>query len=212
MGSLVKLALDLGDGRSMVHKFNRQIDQPAGLLITLPGDHYGIDGPLLYYPREMMWSKGWDTLGLTYGYQSAGETFTGDKFPQAHQESRAAINLVLEQRDYPVVALVGKSLGAGIVAQLCMQESSLASARAGYITPPLGTPVFDQITGHSSFIAIGTMDRFYSDEAIEKMSRGNLVSVMVIEGADHSMNVAGDLSASLDAVRQVITELVEFLE
>jgi hypothetical protein len=34
----------------------------------------------------------------------------------------------------------------------------------------------------------------------------------MIQGADHSMNVPGDLEASLEAVKRVVGEIVEFMK
>lgn len=215
MGSLVKLALDLGDGRSMVHKYYRHLDQPDGLLVTLPGNHYGMDGPLLYYTSEMMWSKGWDTLALMYGYQTAGETFTLDKIPLACEQIRAAIGFVLEQRAYLDLVLVGKSLGAAIVAQLCIQDGPLSGARAAFLTPPLGMPEMAQFLendGPPCYLAIGTNDRFYSEDSIENLGGGRAIHKLVINGADHSMDFEEDLPASLDAVQKVVSDLVAFIE
>jgi hypothetical protein len=214
MASLVRLPLIASDGNPLVHKFYRQETEPSGLLVTLPGNHYGVDGPLLYYPSELLNEAGWDTLALTYGYQSAGMEFHHEAAPEVVQECYAAIQLVLSERDYPRIGLVGKSLGAFVIVQLCGMGESYEKARCVYLTPPIGTPFFDQTflqTVQPSHLAIGTKDRFYNRQALEKLQGTRAFGLTLIEGADHSMNIAGDLVASIEAARRVTQEGVDFI-
>jgi hypothetical protein len=73
MSELFPLPLLTSNGEPQVHKYRRQAGRTEGLLVTFPGNHYGVDGPLLYYPRSHFEAVGWDTFGLTYGYQSGGK-------------------------------------------------------------------------------------------------------------------------------------------
>ena len=122
--------------------------------------------------------------------------------------------LVLSERNYPRVGLVGKSLGSFIIAQLCVMEEGLEKARCEYLTPPIGTPFFDQIfiqTAQPAHLCIGTKDRFYSLQALEDLRAKRAFRLTLIEGADHSMNVAGDLDASIEAVGGVTQDGIDFL-
>jgi hypothetical protein len=214
MATLEPLPLVASNGKPLIHKFYRQEDDPVGLFITLPGNHYGVDGPLLYYPSKMLLDAGWDTLALTYGYQSTGEEFNHEVVPGVVRECQDAMRHVLSKRDYPNVALVGKSLGAFVIAQLCNIEETLEDARCMYVTPPLGTPFFDQmfqISSQPAHIALGTKDRFYNQQALEDLRTKRPFSLTLIDHADHSMNVAGDLDASIEAVRRVTQEGVDFI-
>ncbi len=214
MADLVRLPLLASDGNPLVHKFYRQEEKPSGLLVTLPGNHYGVDGPLLYYPSELLCEAGWDTLALTYGYQSAGMEFHHEAVPDITLECQTAIQLVLSERDYPRFGLVGKSLGAFIIAQLCGMGGSYKNARCVYLTPPIGTPFFDQIflqIVQPSHIAVGTKDRFYNPQVLEDLQGARAFGLTLIEGADHSMDVAGDLVASIEAVRRVTQEGIDFI-
>lgn len=214
MVKLVKLPFKASDGNPLIHKFYRQEDEPSGLLVTLPGNHYGVDGPLLYYPSELLCEAGWDTLALTYGYQTAGEEFHHDTVPSMVQECHAALALIISERDYPRIGLVGKSLGAFVIAQLCNMGDGLDKVRCVYLTPPIGTPFFDPFflqTVQPAHLAIGTRDRFYQSQALEDLQAKRAFGLTLIEGADHSMDVAGDLDASIEAVRTVTQEGVDFL-
>jgi alpha/beta superfamily hydrolase len=214
MVNLEKLPLVALDGKPLVHKFYRQEKEPCGLMVALPGNHYGMDGPLLYYPCKVLQDTGWDTLALTYSYQSAGSEFSPESLPSAVRECQDAIRLILSKREYEHIAVIGKSLGAFIIAQLCGIEETLEAARCLYITPPLGTPIFDQMVHENSqpaHIAIGTKDRFYNVQALASLQTKRSFGLTLIENADHSMDVAGDLMASIEAVRRVTQEGIAFI-
>ena len=57
----------------------------------MPGGNYGPDAPMLYYPRELLMARGWDTLDLQFGYQTAGEELTLEKAPELWQDARTAL-------------------------------------------------------------------------------------------------------------------------
>ena len=214
MADRVYLTLKTIEGRPLVHKFYRQEGDAKGLLVTFPGGNYGMDGPMLYYPSELLGAAGWDTLALTYGFQLSMEPFSTDAISGLLEECRTAIGVVLEEREYLRLGLIGKSLGAAVVAFLCQKETYLAGARAAFLTPPLGMPFFDPIfsqTDQPSYLAIGTQDRFYNPRLLESLLAGRPFELTVVEGADHSMDVTGNLEASLEAVKMVVGEVLAFL-
>ena len=214
MADRVYLPLKTVEGRPLVHKFYRQEGEAKGLLVTFPGGNYGMDGPMLYYPSELLGAAGWDTLALTYGFQLSMEPFSADAISGLLEECRAAFGVVLEEREYSRLGLIGKSLGAAVIAFLCQTEPYLAEARAAYLTPPLSMPIFDPIfsqTNQPAYLAIGTQDRFYNPQVLESLHAGRSFELTVIEDADHSMDVTGNLEASLEAVKMVVGEVIGFL-
>jgi dienelactone hydrolase len=215
MFELSNLDLETADGRPLIHKFYRQFEAAEGLLVVFPGNHYGVDGPLLYYPCELLRDQGWDTLALSYGFQTAGREPFEEGLDVLLSECKSAAQAAFGARDYPRLGLVGKSLGAAVVAQLCANEPEFSAARAGYLTPALGTPFFDPLfleTKQPSYVAVGTADRFYSPEALESLRGKKPFELALVEGADHSMNVPGDLTASTESVREVVEGLLAFLQ
>jgi len=214
MHEIVNLDLQTADGRPLIHKFYRQSEAAAGLLVVFPGNHYGVDGPLLYYPCELLRDQGWDTLAVSYGFQTAGKGPFEQGLDVLFAECKSAAQAALNVYQYPRLGLVGKSLGAAVVAHLCANEPDFSEARAGYLTPALGTPFFDPLfleTSQSAFVAVGTADRFYSSEALEKLQGEKPFELALVENADHSMNVPGDLAASTESVRKVVEGLLAYL-
>ena len=215
MSELVKLDLSAPDGNPIVHKYYRHADPAEGLVVTFPGNHYGVDGPLLYYPSEFLRSAGWDTLAITYGFQSRGLEFAPAILGDVLSESENTIQVCLKDREYDKIALFGKSLGALIVAQFCASMSELLEARAVYLTPPLNSPFFGQLflqTSQNAHVAIGTGDRFYSETALEELKSEREFGLTLIEDADHSMNIGGDIHATMEGMKRVVKEVVDFVE
>jgi hypothetical protein len=58
---------------------------------------------------------------------------------------------------------------------------------------------------------MGTADRFYDPRALERLQAARPFELVLVEGADHSMDVPGDLAASLQALRQVVAAVLGFL-
>jgi dienelactone hydrolase len=215
MPDLVRLPLRTSDGRPLPHKFFRHADDARGLLVTFPGNLYGPDGALLFYPSVLLGHDGWDTLALTYGFQSTMAGAGQEAVAEAMEECATAVRAALERRDYPRIGLLGKSLGCGIVTQLCSLEPSLAAARAAYLTPMLGTSLFDSLFERSAqpaYVAQGTADSFYDAAGWESLRGRRSFSLTLIEGADHSLVVHGDLEASAAALERVTREVIAFLK
>ncbi len=207
------LDLKSSSGKPLRHKYFQHEGDPRGLLVLLPGDNYGVDGPLLYYPGQILYERGWDTLALTYGYQSEAAPFSIEVIPGMLQECGGAVRAALKERPYTRIGLVGKSIGAAILAVLCETEPLLEYARSAYLTPPLG-PLFDRVfmgTFQPAYVALGSEDRFYSTDAIESLQAGRAFSLSVVEDADHSLNVAGDLKRTMGIIERVVEETVAFI-
>lgn len=214
MAELKRLDLKTSDGRPLVHKYYQHHEPAKGLLVTLPGNHYGVDGPLLYYPSDLLLNQGWDTLAITYGFQSRGEEFSVGIIAEILQECETALHTSLKEKEYGLIGLIGKSLGALVIAQLCNAVDELASAKAVYLTPPINTPFFGQLflqTSQPAHIAIGTGDRFYTKETLEKLQSEREFGLTLIENADHSMDIEGDFEATFEGMKRVVREVVEFL-
>jgi len=215
MVDLIRLPIQTSDGRPLMHKFYRQTHDPQGLIVLFPGGNYGVDGPLLYYLGEMLQASGWDSLALTYGYQTRMEELSVETIPGLVGECIAAVKYVLSERVYPQVAFAGKSIGASVAAHICQVETALETARLVMLNPPLGHAFFDNTfveTTQPAFLVSGTADRFYDAAALETLGASRAFELCVINDADHSMDVVGNLEASMEAVKRVVTGAVAFLQ
>jgi len=214
MGQPVDLNLKNAAGSKLVHKYYPGAPETSALLVALPGDHYGVDGPLLYYPAMALHKAGWSTLALTYGYQSMAEPFSLGALPEMVSEVTGALSEVLHRDEPARVALLGKSLGAALIATLATVVPELEHARMVYLTPPLDVPLFAPAflaTRQESLIVLGDADRYYDRARLEEMRSGRHFELLEVEGGDHSLMVKGGLKPSLEALERVVGVVLKFL-
>jgi hypothetical protein len=192
MSRFIPLPLKTHEGRPLPHTFFE--GDGSGLLIVLPGLHYGPDGPVLYHLAKRIQNSGWDTLSLTYGFQASMTFPWTEHVAETMAETTAAVREGIAHRRYPRLGIVGKSLGCIVLVQLCSQGVVPPEALAAYLTPPVGNPMFDSAfaaTRQPAYIAIGTADSFYSDTALAGLQERRPALVRVVQGADHGIDVGG---------------------
>jgi hypothetical protein len=141
MSRFAPLPLKMHDGRPLPHTFFE--GDGAGLLIIFPGLHYGPDGPLLYHLSKRLQGVGWDTLGLTYGFQAKMAFPWTEHVPEILAEGKSAAEEAMSRRAYPRLSFVGKSLGSIVLVQLCSVGVVPDKALVAQLTPPIGSPQFD---------------------------------------------------------------------
>jgi predicted alpha/beta-hydrolase family hydrolase len=211
VGGFLPLPLKTHAGRALPHTFYE--GEGAGLLVVLPGLHYGPEGPVLYHLAKQLQRSGWDTLGLTYGFQAAMAFPWTDHAGETLAECRAALSEVLGRRAYERVGIVAKSLGTILLVQLCAQGVVPEAAGVAHLTPPVGNPAFDAAfreTRQPAYIAIGTRDSFFNEEAVRAVADRPVTYVRILEGADHGLDVNGDLTATLRVVGKVVEDTAAF--
>jgi hypothetical protein len=119
----------------------------------------------------------------------------------------------LAQRPYQHITLIGKSLGTLAMGYLLATETRLAQSRAIWLTPLLrSSQVRAQIeSGPHGLVVIGTADSHYDHAYLAGLrSKGNC-EVIVVEGADHSMEMNGDVWQSLQVIERVTRAIQAFV-
>lgn len=173
------------------------------LVVLLPGLGYTVDAPLFHYLRKIAWHNNCDTLSIKYGFQVAQSRYDPQYQGDITKESQQAIEVALK-KGYSELVIVGKSLGtpmAAILANRFSQTNKLL----------LLTPIRDSHTiapNIETLAVIGTADPRYEDGLA--VNTKNL-RWKVYEGLDHSLEVRGDMLASIDIMRDVMGECQQFL-
>ena len=199
------------------HTFLRQHAAARHVAILLPGIAYGCDLPLLYYPARLLLGMGADVLRVEYTYNTDASfraVSQADQGERLNADTMAACRVVLDQRGYERVTLVGKSLGTLAMGSLLTTESRLAGATAVWLTPLLRVDhLRAQVKqwGGRSLFAIGSADPHYDPAYLAEVERATGGESVVVEGADHGMEIAGDVMQSLAALHQVLQALQRFL-
>ncbi len=205
-------------GELVPNNFFHQNAEADHLAILFPGIGYTCQMPLLYYQTGLfLWSLGADVLWVEYSYNRADF----QSLPDSEQKNwfnadvTASFKAGLEQRAYSKVTLSGKSLGTLALGQLLTSEPSLSHAQAIWLTPLLKD---QKLRGEirkarqRSLLLIGTKDVHYDAACLEEMKTLPHVRTVVLEGADHSLEVEGDVSNSIKLMDQVILEIERFVK
>ena len=184
--------VDLEPGTAILHE-----GDPERCVVLLPGIRYSTTAPLLWFAREAALARGWSVL-------EAVELVPERADPVAFARSQADLAIGAAMTVETVV--VGKSLAsfaAGMVA-----ERTLAAI---WLTPLLHqSSVVDGIARNPrpALLIGGTADESWRPENLPASSE---IELLELEGLDHSLQVAGDPDASLDALRRVTHAIGDFL-
>lgn len=197
--------------------FWRQEEDARSVGIVLPGWGYTCRMPLLYYSTKALLDGGSDVLWVEYAYSERPEF---RQLPDAEQEAwlladaAAGLHAALQQREYGRVTLIGKSLGTLAAGHLLATEPSLANALAIWLTPILGNERLEgeiQKWGGRSLFVIGTADPLYDHARLDRIRDASAGEVLLIEGADHSLEIERDVQRSLRDLVRIISGVQAFL-
>ncbi len=197
--------------------FFRQQDETRHLALLLPGFAYSAQMPVLYYPGRLLTQRGADVLRVDYAYHQRPEfqALPGDERDRwLHADAAAACRTALAQRSYDRLTLVGKSIGTLAMGYLLTGVRGLPRTQCVWLTPLLRSePLLAQIqqARPRSLFAIGTADPQYDAAKLAAAEQATGGRSVVIEGADHSLEVADGVMESIRALQQMMLGLHEWL-
>jgi predicted alpha/beta-hydrolase family hydrolase len=187
------------------------------LAVLLPGFGYTLDMPLFYYAENLLLERGWDVLRVEYAYNQLPEAQVNPQsklVERLYADATAAWRAGIGQRPYTRVALIGKSLGTLAMGRLLTMEERPGNASAVWLTPMLSIErLREQIAqyGGPSLFVIGTDDPHYDPEVVRAMTEETSGEAVVVEGADHGMDIAGDPVASVRALERIVAAYDRFI-
>ncbi|MEH7333863.1 alpha/beta family hydrolase [Neobacillus drentensis] len=193
-------------------------EQPSkNICIMLPGLGYSTDRPIFYYATSMCLNNHVDVLHINYTF-AKNEHFK--KQNEAEQESwmyedvKAVIKEVLRDTHYEQSFLLSKSIGTIPMAKEWTQKNLFPNALGIWLTPLLKVDTVYQAimkTERPSLCVIGDADHHYIEEKIASLKNNELVNTLVTPKADHSLEIPGDIIASIHAANEVIAFIQEFI-
>jgi dienelactone hydrolase len=212
-----RLSIEALDKNPLPNRFYRQENgQASHLALILPGLLYTCDKPLLYYPTQLLQWRGADVLQLWRDYSDQYSTSVSreEQAGSIMSDCQALLEAGRSQKDYAGYILVGKSLGTIGLAYLLSQLAGETVA-AIWLTPLLQQPRLVQAAANASapglFIA-GSGDPNYDADAMARIRQTTGAESLIIRGADHSMEIRGDMTRSLFAMQKVLQGIADFLD
>ncbi len=217
MPSIESLPIAGYRGEQVPNEFLRQAGRTEHLGALLPGMGYTCDMPLFYYAESLLMDAGADVLRVEYRYSRRAD-FRDLPEPERLNwllaDVSAAYQAGLGQRSYRNVTLIGKSLGTLALGHLLAQDFPICRSRAVWLTPLLReNGLRDQIRRYAgpSLVAIGTADSHYDRILLDDMRAAPECEMVIVDDADHSLDIPDDTAASVRAVERVIHALRDFL-
>ena len=205
-------------GEPVANRLLQPEERTERLALLLPGFGYTLDMPLFYYAEHLLQDRGWDVLRVEYAYSQRPDFGTLPRQEQRRwllADAEAAFRAALANGSYGQIALVGKSLGTAAMGHLlALPDVPTSSARAVWLTPLFGERALrDQITrfGGSSLVVIGAADPHYDPALLAELTAATNCNAVVIDNADHGMDIPGDPVASARALVQIVDAMSQFI-
>jgi len=217
MAAITKLEIAGFAGKPIPNRFFRQEQAADRLGVVFPGLGYNCDMPLLYYPTKLLVDRGADVLQLRPDYNMpdflslSGE----ERARRAFADATAALRAALAERRYQHVTLVGKSIGTMALAHLLATEARLADAVTVWLTPLLRIPQVAEAAGRfhgPALYVAGTADPNFDADAMSRVQETTGAEALIVQGADHSMEIRGGLLRSVAILQQIIQAIAGFLD
>jgi pimeloyl-ACP methyl ester carboxylesterase len=166
--------------------------------VLLPGQNYTHAHPVMHFAAFAVATAGLRVVPIVY----ASEPNPGD----FERFLDAAVRAVADAcGDAAQVVLVGKSLGTSVMTRLLDAQEVRAEviAAAAWLTPLIGDDaVFDAMRRFikPAVAVIGTRDPHFLPDRLSQLP--SATEVVIIEEANHALEVEADLNASIDALRR----------
>jgi hypothetical protein len=195
--------------------FIAQPEPTSHLGIILPGYRHSVDMADLHYAGRILLEQGADLLRVEYAYAQTDFMRKAENIQDEWISSDvfAACNAALSYRPYKKIILVGKSLGTIAMGHL-LADNRFQQADCVWSTPILTVEWLcsriEQIRPRSLFI-MGTADKFFQPERLKHLENVTHGHALVIEGANHGLEIPDSISESLTALTQIVRALQEFL-
>ncbi len=217
MVSINKLDIAGYRGRPLKNRFFRISPDKQDVALIFPGLAYNCDMPLLYYSIEAILASGINTLAVDYDYSNNPDYMkqsVRDRAEWLMGDIEATFNAVTNDEHLKIVCMVGKSLGTLALGHLIETHESLRDAKTIWLTPLVKNPeLLEQMLAYmkDAVLVIGTQDPHYDRDIIDRLNVSTQLSGIVIDGANHSLEIEGDVTKSLRVLMQIVTIIQQFL-
>lgn len=185
-----------------------QNEDPKGVVLVFPGAGYSHMGPCLYYPSNALLELGYDVINFEYDFRKKK---IKDESVESYAEFYTFLMNSVKNIDLPATKVaLAKSIGTRILAS---GDPSLFS-KIIWLTPAIKNQfVVDSIINcaNKSQVIIGDKDPFFDKEIIKNL-KDEGVSLKIIPGADHGLDIDSDLDQSLEEMKSIVTSIEDFIQ
>jgi len=217
MSLINRLNISGYQGRSLNNRFLKQSDDTKEVALVFPGLAYNSNMPLLHYTIETILASGINVLTVDYDYSNNTEFMKQSQQTKSDwliEDVKAALSVVTKKENQEVVCLVGKSLGTLALGYLLETHENLRDVKTIWLTPLIKNPeLLEQMLTYmkDAVLVIGTKDPHYDRDIVDRLNASTQLSGIIIDGANHSLEIEGDVTQSLRVLMQIVAILQQFL-
>lgn len=178
--------------------------------LVVPGGGYGPLGAALRIPVLALEGSGAEALVVSYPARTADpdEPWWSELRDSVARQVASAVTQA--QR----VTFVAKSLGTKALASLDSEALAGKEVDAIWLTPLFGEPEVRSGAielGWRSLLVAGQADAYHEPDHHEAVRDALSAASVVLPGADHRLEVAGDALATVAGLRQLAEAVTEFV-
>jgi hypothetical protein len=181
--------------------------------LVIPGGPFFLSA-VLRIPAVALQQRGADVrdVPLSQGFNMSGSLDDNrDYFDGIRQE----IQEIISERDWSQVTFVAKSVGTMILGAIGASLSVPGTVNALWLTPafPLDYVRDGAVaTGWRSLIVSGSADHWYDAARTTEVAEALGADHLLIDGAEHNLEIAGDVGATLGSLEQLATATLSFIK
>lgn len=177
-------------------------------LSVLPGAGFSHMEPCLYYPSHKLFELGYNVLNYEYDFRQVRLRYNENESYQDFYDFLISSSKDLNHNKNKIV--MAKSIGTRIFASAKDPDFK----KYIWLTPAIKdeyvrASIIKQKS--NSLVIIGNKDPFYSEDIVNEMKIGK-VKVLIIPGADHSLDIDNDISESLIQMKSIVDSVENFIK
>lgn len=182
------------------------------LAILLPGRGYGALGPALRLPRLAVEQSGAEVVEIEYGPVPVADD--PESWQRLYVSAAEQISAAVAERNPSQLTFIAKSLGTIVLASLPAWVPIPFSARAVWLTPIFGRESVRRgviAKNWPSLLVAGEADDLHEQRHHETVANALGAGSLVLPGADHMLEVPGNVLATWDGLRTLTEGVLDFV-
>lgn len=191
-------------GRPSEYTYRHHHDEKPKLAIILPGQAYFKDAPVMWYSALAAYEAGADTLSVEYAFQANRLPLGGDAMGTSLDELKSSLVTFLKGHKYEKIAMISKSIGTNFARLIGDIGDSTVSGHL-FLTPLKSTLEF-MGSARNMEVIVGEKDPLFGMDEIAAVRSMKSVRITSFPGANHLLEIPGNVMGSLHVLQQV-TEL-----